>query len=238
VKWSANPARSEVVRGNRFTDRSDAGRQLAAALARQLEASGAMVLGLPRGGIPVAAEIARTLRLPLDVLCVRKLGVPFQRELAMGAVASGGAVVRNEDVLAMVPAGEAEFERVLAEERAELARRERRYRGAGTPLQVAGRAVILVDDGLATGATMEAGVRALRLLHAREIIVAVPVGSPEACKRIEAVADRVVCLRSPEWFGAVGAWYERFDQTSDEEVTELLEEARERDRPGARGDAC
>ena len=226
------------MRGNRFTDRSDAGRQLAAALARQLEASGAMVLGLPRGGIPVAAEIARTLRLPLDVLCVRKLGVPFQRELAMGAVASGGAVVRNEDVLAMVPAGEAEFERVLAEERAELVRRERRYRGAGTPLQVAGRAVILVDDGLATGATMEAGVRALRLLHAREIIVAVPVGSPEACKRIEAVADRVVCLRSPEWFGAVGAWYERFDQTSDEEVTELLEEARERDRPGARGDAC
>ena len=226
------------MRGNRFTDRSDAGRQLAAALARQLEASGAMVLGLPRGGIPVAAEIARTLRLPLDVLCVRKLGVPFQRELAMGAVASGGAVVRNEDVLAMVPAGEAEFERVLAEERAELARRERRYRGARTPLQVAGRAVILVDDGLATGATMEAGVQALRLLHAREIIVAVPVGSPEACKRIEAVADRVVCLRSPEWFGAVGAWYERFDQTSDEEVTELLEEARERDRPGARGDAC
>ena len=225
------------MRGNRFTDRSDAGRQLAAALARQLEASGAMVLGLPRGGIPVAAEIARTLRLPLDVLCVRKLGVPFQRELAMGAVASGGAVVRNEDVLAMVPAGEAEFERVLAEERAELARRERRYRGAGTPLQVAGRAVILVDDGLATGATMEAGVRALRLLHAREIIVAVPVGSPEACKRIEAVADRVVCLRSPDWFSAVGEWYERFDQTSDEEVTELLEEARERDRPGARGDA-
>lgn len=226
------------MRGNRFTDRPDAGRQLAAALARQLEASGAIVLGLPRGGVPVAAEIARTLRLPLDVLCVRKLGVPFQRELAMGAVASGGAVVRNEDVLAMVPAGEAEFERALAEERAELARRERRYRGAGTPLQVAGRPVILVDDGLATGATMEAGVRALRLLHAREIIVAVPVGSPEACKRIEAVADRVVCLRSPEWFGAVGAWYESFDQTSDEEVTELLEEARERDRPGARGDAC
>ena len=226
------------MRGNRFTDRSDAGRQLAAALARQLETSGAIVLGLPRGGVPVAAEIARTLRLPLDVLCVRKLGVPFQRELAMGAVASGGAVVRNEYVLAMVPAGENEFERALAEERAELARRERRYRGAGTPLQVAGRAVILVDDGLATGATMEAGVRALRLLHAREIIVAVPVGSPEACKRIEAVADRVVCLRSPEWFGAVGAWYERFDQTSDEEVTELLEEARERDRPGARGDAC
>jgi putative phosphoribosyl transferase len=237
VKWSANPARSEVVRGSRFIDRADAGRQLAAALARQLETSGAIVLGLPRGGVPVAAEIARTLRLPLDVLCVRKLGVPFQRELAMGAVASGGAVVRNEDVLTMVPAGEAEFERVLAEERAELARRERRYRGAGTPLQVAGRAVILVDDGLATGATMEAGVRALRLLHAREIIVAVPVGSPEACKRIEAVADRLVCLRSPEWFGAVGAWYERFDQTSDEEVTELLEEAGGRDRPGARGNA-
>lgn len=210
----------------RFTDRADAGRQLAAALAGTVTDPHAVVLGLPRGGLPVAAEIAAGLGLPLDVLCVRKLGVPFQRELAMGALASGGAVVRNEDVLAMVPAAEAAFQRVLAEERSELERRERAYRGDAPSLEVRARTVIVVDDGLATGATMEAAVQALRSLDARSIIVAVPVGSPEAVERIREHADAVVCLRAPMLFGSVGSFYEQFDQTTDDEVTALLAAAR------------
>lgn len=212
----------------RFADRADAGRQLAAALAGVVKDPRALVLGLPRGGLPVAAEIAAALGLPLDVLCVRKLGVPFQRELAMGALASGGAIVRNEDVLAMVPAAESAFRRVLEEERSELERRERAYRGDAPPLDVRGRTAIVVDDGLATGATMDAAVQALRSLEARSIIVAVPVGSPEAVARIREHADDVVCLHAPMFFGAVGSFYEEFDQTSDEEVTALLAAARRR----------
>ncbi len=212
----------------RFTDRADAGRQLAAALAGTVTDPHALVLGLPRGGLPVAAEIAAALGSPLDVLCVRKLGVPFQRELAMGALASGGAIVRNEDVLAMVPAAESAFQRVLEEERSELERRERAYRGDAPSLDVRERTVIVVDDGLATGATMEAAVAALRSLGAKAIIVAVPVGSPEAVERIREHADAVVCLHEPRFFGSVGSFYAVFDQTGDDEVTALLAAARSR----------
>jgi putative phosphoribosyl transferase len=222
----------------RFTDRTDAGRQLATALAATVPDRDAVVLGLPRGGLPVAAEISAALGLPLDVLCVRKLGVPFQRELAMGAVASGGAIVRNEDVLATWPASDAEFARVLEEERAELSRRERAYRADAPPLAVRGRTAIVVDDGLATGATMEAAVRALRMLEATVIVVAVPVGSPEAVERLRRVADRVVCLHAPMLFGAVGSFYRTFDQTSDAEVTGLLATSRPRLHGGDPSDAC
>jgi putative phosphoribosyl transferase len=212
----------------RFADRADAGRQLAKALAATVSGRGFIVLGLPRGGVPVAAEVATGLGLPLDVLCVRKLGVPFQPELAMGALASGGAVVRNEDVLAMLPSAETAFARVLDEERVELERRERAYRGDAPPLDVRARRIILVDDGLATGATMEAAVQALRSLGPETIVVAVPVGSREAVERIAAAADRVVCLHAPVYFGAVGSCYEAFEQTRDSEVTELLAAARRR----------
>lgn len=214
----------------RFGDRVDAGRQLARVVAELALRPGAIVLALPRGGVPVAAEIARALDLPLDVLCVRKIGVPFHSELAMGAVASGGAVVRNEEVLAQLPTGDADFERVLEQERLELVRRERLYRGSAGPLEVVGRSVVLVDDGLATGATMEAAVRALQVMGAAQIVVAVPVGAPEACERIAATVDQVVCLVRPIRFSSVGQWYDSFDQTDDDEVRALLAEAARRDR--------
>jgi putative phosphoribosyl transferase len=207
----------------RFIDRADAGRQLAGLLAGYKDAPDVIVLGLPRGGVPVAAEVAAALNVQLDVLCVRKLGVPFQRELAMGAIASGGAVVRNDDVLAGWPAAAQAFERVLEQERGELARRERAYRGNFTaPLNLRGRRVLVVDDGLATGATMEAAVLALRSLEARRITVAVPVASREAIERIAAIADEIACVVTPEYFGAVGECYEHFGQTSDAEVTQVL----------------
>ncbi|MGB7905707.1 MAG: phosphoribosyltransferase family protein, partial [Steroidobacteraceae bacterium] len=204
----------------------DAGRALAALLTRYQADANAIVLALPRGGVPVGYEVATALGLPLDVLVVRKLGLPSQPELAMGAVASGGAVVLNEDVLRYLPAGSNAVEQVKARELQELARREKSYRGDRPALQMRGRTGIVVDDGLATGATMEAAVRALRSLDAERIVVAVPVTSVEARERIAAVADEVVCLQAPPFFSAVGQWYERFDQTEDDEVRELLARSR------------
>jgi putative phosphoribosyl transferase len=206
----------------RYANRSDAGRELAAALGRGRDLGNAIVLGLPRGGVPVAYEIAQALSLPLDVLVVRKLGLPSQPELAMGAIASGGAVVWNEDVLRYLPSGDAERDRVIARERAELERRELAYRGRRPPLALSAQTVILVDDGLATGATMEAAVSAVRQLGAGSVIVAVPVAAPESRERIARVADEVVCLQAPAFFSAVGQWYQDFSQTRDAEVERLL----------------
>jgi putative phosphoribosyl transferase len=205
-----------------FNDRRDAGRQLARALAHHSGVPGLLVLGLPRGGVPVAAEVARALGGELDVLVVRKLGLPWQPELAMGALASGGAQVLNREVIELAGVGEAEFQRVLERERAELARRERLFRGERAPLAVAGRSVIVIDDGVATGATLRAGLAALRALGPARLIAAVPVAPPDALASLAREADEVVCLASPDDFMAVGAAYRDFEQTSDAEVRALL----------------
>ncbi|KWT97384.1 MULTISPECIES: phosphoribosyltransferase [unclassified Variovorax] len=205
-----------------FKDRHDAGRVLASALGKWRGQPDLVVLALPRGGVPVAWEVARALQAPLDVLVVRKLGLPGQEELAMGAIGPGGVRVMS-DVARMWPVSDAEVEQVIAREQAELARRERLYRGERAPLALAGRVVLLVDDGLATGASMHAAVLAVRAMHAQRIVVAVPVGSREAVQLLETVADEVVCVHAPEPFRAVGIWYENFGQTSDEEVRGLLQ---------------
>jgi putative phosphoribosyl transferase len=205
-----------------FHDRADAGRQLAERLGEYAHRSDVLVLGLPRGGIPVAYEVAARLAVPLDIFLVRKLGVPGHAELAMGAIAPGGIEVLNDDLIADLGISAASIAEIAARERLELYRRDRVFRG-GRPLpEVAGKTVILTDDGLATGATMEAAVRALRQLSPAEVVVAVPVGARETCARFIVLADRVVCLATPEPFDAVGQWYENFSQTTDEEVQQLL----------------
>jgi putative phosphoribosyl transferase len=209
----------------RFQDRKEAGRVLAESLREFAQDRSVLVLALPRGGVPVAYEIARSLGLPLDVFIVRKIGVPGYEELAMGAIASGGVRVLNERVVERVGISEHQIESVVAREQQEIERRELEYRGDLPPLNVRGRKVILVDDGLATGATMRAAVQALREMGASKIVVAAPVGSDEAVDRIAMIADGVVCPLQPEDFQAVGQWYDDFAQTSDEEVRELLAES-------------
>jgi predicted phosphoribosyltransferase len=211
-----------------FEDRRDAGRQLADALQRYAGRDDVVVLALPRGGVPVAAEVARSLRAPLDVLVVRKLGVPGHEELAMGALASGGARVMNEDVLQSLRLAPEKIERIVELERAELARRERAFRGDRPSLDVRGREVIVIDDGLATGATMRAAVAALRQLGPARIVVAVPTGAVEACALVNREADEVCCLHADPNFYAVGASYEYFPQNTDEEVRALLNADAER----------
>jgi putative phosphoribosyl transferase len=205
-----------------FRDRQDAGRQLADRLTHYADQPDVLVLALPRGGVPVGFEVADALRAPLDVFLVRKLGVPGQEELAMGAIASGGIRVLNDPVVRLLGLSETDIATVEAEERRELDRREREYRAGRPPLDVAGKVVILVDDGLATGSSMRAAVRALRSLDPARIVVAVPVGARETCEELELESDEAVCAREPEPFHAVGLWYENFSQTSDEEVRDLL----------------
>lgn len=204
-----------------FADRIAAGRELAGLLEQYADEPDVLILGLPRGGVPVAAEIARALHVPLDVMIVRKLGAPGQPELAIGALASGDVTVINEGVRAWL-ADSGTIERVAAAERAELERRERAYRGDRPPLDVKRRVVILVDDGAATGASMVAAVRAARRLGAERVAVALPVASIEAHERLRSEADDVICAIVPTVFYAVGQWYRDFAQTTDAEVTQLL----------------
>jgi predicted phosphoribosyltransferase len=206
----------------RYSDRTDAGSELAAELAAYRDQPDVLVLGLPRGGVPVAARVAGALGSSLDVFLVRKLGAPGREELAMGAIASGGVMVLNDEVVAKLGISDAMLEAAAAKEGAELARRERAYRGDRPPLHLAGRTVILVDDGLATGATMKAAVAGVRLQEPRRIVVAVPVGAPDVCAELSRVADAVVCPLMPQRMVAVGFWYEDFAQTSDAEVSRLL----------------
>jgi len=204
-----------------FLDRSDAGRTLARELERYRNRRDAIVLALPRGGVPVGYEVADSLNLPLDVFIVRKLGFPGHEEYAMGAIASGGIRVMNPDVSAMaVP--QPSIEAVVEREERELERRERLYRGERPPVALAGRVVILVDDGLATGSTMRAAALAAKQQNPARIVIAVPVGAAETCEQLRREFDEVVCVLTPAAFRAVGLWYEDFAQTSDDEVHALL----------------
>ena len=208
-----------------FPDRAEAGRFLATKLSKYSGGDDVIVLGLPRGGVPVAYEVARALRVPLDVFIVRKLGVPGFEELAVGAIASGGVRVLNEDVARALPNADEIIEAVTKQETAEVERREQKYRDGRPAPEIQGKTAILTDDGLATGATMRAAVKALRQRGAAKIVVAVPVGPPETCREFENEADEVVCASAPEFFQAVGQYYEDFSQTSDEEVRQLLASA-------------
>lgn len=207
----------------RFRDRAHAGRALGERLRdRYAGSADVLVLGLPRGGVPVAFEVARVLAAPLDVFVVRKLGVPGHEELAMGAIASGGTRVLNEAVVDALGFGEEEIARAAAVERRELGRRERAYRGDRGPVDASGRTVILVDDGLATGSSMRAAALAVRAQGPKRVVVAVPVAAGQTSEELRADVDEVVCLRTPEPFYAVGAWYDDFAPTSDDEVRRLL----------------
>ncbi len=205
-----------------FANRTEAGRLLAEKLVQYAGRDDVIVLGLPRGGVPVAYEVAKRLGAPLDVFIVRKLGVPGFEELAAGAIASGGVRVLNEDVMRAIPHADESIEAVTARETAELERREHEYRDGRPAPELRDRVVILTDDGLATGASMRAAVKGLRQSGAAKIVVAVPVGPPDTCREIEQEADETICLSTPEFFQAVGQYYENFSQTSDDDVRDLL----------------
>lgn len=213
-------------RGSLFEDRVDAGARLSDALA-QYRGQDALVLGLPRGGVPVASEVARALDADLDVVVARKLGAPFQPELALGAIAADGTRYLNEDLVREVGVSEQELDAIADVQSREAQRREQRFRGGLAPLDPQGRVVIIVDDGLATGATMRAAVRSLGQQSPKKLVVAVPVGALETCTNIGRDVDDIVCLHTPDPFYAVGLHYRDFEQTSDEEVDQILREHRE-----------
>jgi len=215
----------------RFRDRTEAGKLLAAKLGRYANRADVVVLALPRGGVPVAFEVARALNAPLDLFLVRKLGVPGQEELAMGAIASGGGRVLNEEVVAYLRISDDLINAVAAEEELELERRERAYRGERPMPLLEGRTVILIDDGVATGSTMRAAVAALRQKSPAQIVVAVPTAADSTASELRAEVDDFVAVIEPEEFFAVGQWYENFSQTTDAEVRDLLERAAQRPRP-------
>ncbi|MEM9164675.1 MAG: phosphoribosyltransferase [Cyanobacteria bacterium P01_F01_bin.4] len=206
----------------RFRDRTQAGRQLATQLKAYANRSDVIVLGLPRGGVPVAYVVAQTLNVPLDICLVRKLGVPGHRELAIGAIASGGVRILNYDVLSWVSISDKMLEHVAARELRELQRRDRVYRGDRPQPKIRDLTVILVDDGLATGATIRAAIAVLQKQQPKEIIVAVPVAPASECQALKTEVDKVVCLATPEPFYAIGLWYENFAQTTDDQVRDLL----------------
>jgi len=206
-----------------YKDRQDAGKYLASYLMEYANRPDVLVLGLPRGGVPIAYEVAQALNAPLDVFIVRKLGVPGHEELAMGAIATGGVRVLNEDVVQQLHIPPEVIKAVTDQELQELERRERQYRDERPLPDVSGRVVILVDDGLATGSTMRAAVAALREMHPARIVVAVPVAAPSVCESFTQIVDQMVCAQTPEPFYAVGLWYQDFSQTSDEEVRHLLQ---------------
>jgi putative phosphoribosyl transferase len=209
-----------------FADRAEAGRHLAAALGEFNGRADVLVLALPRGGVPVAFEVARALDVPLDVFIVRKLGVPGHEEFAMGAIATGGVQLVDDAVVRQLGLNDRDIQRVAAAERRELDRRARQYRGDRPLPDIASRTVILVDDGLATGSSMRVAVAALRQEHPSRIVVAVPIAPAETCDALRREADEVVCAVTPEPFHAVGVWYDDFRQTTDEEVHDLMERAR------------
>jgi predicted phosphoribosyltransferase len=206
-----------------FRDRSEAGRKLAVALAGYKDQQ-PVILALPRGGVPVAAEVATALKAPLDLVLVRKIGVPFQPELAMGAVVDGGApiIVRNEDVIALAGITESEFKAICDSELAEIERRRRRYLGNRERVEVSGRTTIVIDDGVATGATTRAALRATRMRNPKKLVLAVPVAPTDSLAALRTDADEVICLEDHEFFGAIGAYYADFGQVADEDVIELL----------------
>lgn len=208
-----------------FANRADAGRQVAARLGAYVSRADVIVLALPRGGVPVGYEVATELHAPLDVFLVRKLGVPGHPELAMGAVAAGGVEVLSRDLIKDLDIPASLVQQVAVRERMELDRRDGAFRENREPLDVHGKVVVLTDDGLATGATMEAAIIALRRQQPSRIVVAVPVGAAETCKRLRRLADELVCVTTPEPFNAVGQWYEDFSQTDDDEVRRLLRAA-------------
>jgi predicted phosphoribosyltransferase len=220
--------------GQPFHDRFQAGAELARDLPRYRRRRDALVLGLPRGGVPVAAALARELALPLDVFLVRKFGVPGQPELAMGAVASGGVRVLNPEIVEAAGLSDDAVDEIARRERDELERRERVYRDGRPPPDLNGKTVIMADDGLATGATMVAALRSVRRFAPGRVVAAVPVASPHVCEEMHAHADEVVCARTPEHLYAIGAWYENFGQVTDDEVKSLLNDAGDV-APGAGG---
>ena len=206
-----------------YLDREDAGKKLAAALHKYQGQKDVVVFALPRGGVPVAFEVARRLKAPLDILVVRKIGVPGQPELAMGAVASGGVIIRNEHVIRAVGIGPDRFDAAVAAARDELTEQEAALRGTELRVDLTDRTVIVVDDGMATGSTMRAAVEALRTLEPERIVIAVPVGAPEVVVQLGPIADEVVCLLTPRNLVAVGSWYQSFGQTTEMEVRRLLD---------------